>query len=228
MVLISLVLQIFLLLAGSLRKRNSSCWLKVPTWLAYTGADAVAVYALGLFSQYEDKNKLGRQSYGDTLPFLWILFLLVHLGGQDSIIAFSIEDNNLWLRHLLNLVVQGALALYVFWKSFHRISYSILMPAVFIFVAGIIKYGERTWALKSASRDGLSSSVKFNSPGQNDGDNNHIPSKASYAHQMVFRGRGLFVGRLLLQLGLDWEMLLEESLDLVSRVMKNATRSSRS
>lgn len=151
MVLLSLILQLFLLLTGSLQQSNAGHWLKAPTWLAYVGADLVAVYALGLFSQYEDKYKLGRQSFGDTLPFLWIPFLLVHLGGQDSITAFSIEDNNLWLRHVWNLVVQGALALYVFWKSFYRISYNVLMPAMFIYVAGIIKYGERAWALKSAS-----------------------------------------------------------------------------
>ncbi|KAG0529268.1 hypothetical protein BDA96_05G083800 [Sorghum bicolor] len=108
------------------------------------------------------------------------------------------EDNNLWLRHLLNLVTQGSLALYVFWKSFYRISYSILVPAMFIFLSGIIKYGERISALKSASRDGLGNSVKFNSPQQNN-DNNE--SMASYALETVLHARGLFVGRTVSQLG---------------------------
>jgi hypothetical protein len=38
----------------------------------------------------------------------------------------------------------------VLWKSFDRISVSILVPAMLVFVSGIIKYGERVWALKSA------------------------------------------------------------------------------
>nr|GEV96486.1 hypothetical protein CTI12_AA530670 [Tanacetum cinerariifolium] len=36
----------------------------------------------------------------DILAF-WVPFLLVHLGGPDTITAFAIKDNELWLRHLL-------------------------------------------------------------------------------------------------------------------------------
>lgn len=35
----------------------------------------------------------------------------------DAITAFVIEDNNLWLRHLLNPAVQISLVLYIFRKS---------------------------------------------------------------------------------------------------------------
>jgi len=133
MVLTSFVLQLFLFVTGSLRRWNISGPLRVSIWLAYVGADLVAVYALSLFSQYEEKYILGRHSFRDTSPFLWVPFLLVHLGGQDSITAFSIEDNNLWLRHLLNLGIQGTLALYVFWKSIHRMNLQVLLPAPFIF-----------------------------------------------------------------------------------------------
>lgn len=44
----------------------------------------------------------------------WAPFLLVHLGGPDTITAYSLEGNELWLRHLLNLVVQVGVAFYVF------------------------------------------------------------------------------------------------------------------
>lgn len=217
MVLASFVLQLFLLLTGNLRRRSINGLLRLLIWLAYVGADLVAVYALGLFSQYEDKYKLGSQSYGDTLPFLWVPFLLVHLGGQDSITAFSIEDNNLWLRHLLNLGIQVALSLYVFWKSFPRIHLLVLVPALFVFVSGIIKYGERTWALNSGSRDGLgaNSRVTTPSPSQSlryrDMPFNVITSMpraytriaCSYALQTVLLARGLFVGRTVIQLG-EW------------------------
>ncbi|GFZ17719.1 transmembrane protein, putative [Actinidia rufa] len=39
----------------------------------------------------------------------WAPFLLLHLGGPDTITAYSLEDNELWLRHLLGLVVQELL-----------------------------------------------------------------------------------------------------------------------
>jgi len=145
MVLTSFVLQLFLFVTGSLRRRNISGPLRVSIWLAYVGADLVAAYALGLFSEYEEKYILGRHSFRDTSPFLWVPFLLVHLGGQDSITAFSIEDNNLWLRHLLNLGIQGTLALYVFWKSIHRMNLQVLLPAPFIFFFTTVKPNFITW-----------------------------------------------------------------------------------
>jgi hypothetical protein len=203
MVLVSFMLQVFLLATGSLRRRHISGLLRALIWLSYVGADLVAVYALGLFSQYEDKYRCGRESFGDTLPYLWVPFLLVHLGGQDSITAFSLEDNNLWLRHLLNLGTQGVLAAYVLWKSFGRISVSILVPAMLVFVSGIIKYGERVWALKSASRNGLPvPSSPYLISVVNEMENNIVVgSKELYALLMVLLARGLFVGRTVVQQG---------------------------
>lgn len=71
--------------------------------------------------------------------------------------AFSLEDNELWLRHLLNMMVQVSLVLYVLWNSMaHN---QLVIPAAFVFVAGVIKYGERIWALKCGSQKGLKSSA---------------------------------------------------------------------
>jgi hypothetical protein len=47
------------------------------------------------------------------------------------------EDNNLWLRHLLNLVLQVVLSLYVFWKSIRRHSVELLVSGIFVFIAGL-------------------------------------------------------------------------------------------
>uniref|UniRef100_A0A0E0H065 DUF4220 domain-containing protein n=1 Tax=Oryza nivara TaxID=4536 RepID=A0A0E0H065_ORYNI len=68
----------------------------------------------------------------------------------DTIIGFSLEDNNLWLRHLLNLVVQVVLTLYIFWKSAigPNMNKVELVMSILLFVTGTIKYGERTWALQ--------------------------------------------------------------------------------
>uniref|UniRef100_A0A0A9DFZ1 DUF4220 domain-containing protein n=1 Tax=Arundo donax TaxID=35708 RepID=A0A0A9DFZ1_ARUDO len=139
--------------------------VRFPIWLAYLLADLVAVYALGYLSRHvaTTTTRDVRQALHDQthqLTFFWAPFLLIHLGGQDTVTAFSIEDNELWLRHLLNLLAQIWLAFYVFWKS--TPGDRLAVPAIFVFVAGIIKYGGRTWALKSGSENALKSSTSGN------------------------------------------------------------------
>ena len=61
------------------------------------------------------------------------------------------EDNELWLRHLLGLVVQTGVALYIFllvWTGSR-----IFIPSLLMFFVGIIKYGERIWVLRLASTE---------------------------------------------------------------------------
>ncbi|KAF8690419.1 hypothetical protein HU200_040770 [Digitaria exilis] len=190
---------LFLLLAGSILRRNISKVLRILLWLAYVGADAVAVFGLGLISHYgEKKCQLRGPSFGDAQPFLWIPFLLVHLGGQDSITAYSIEDNNLWLRHLLTLGIQGSVALYISWKSIDILDNShVLIPAALTFISGIIKYGERIWALRSGSRGGLAKS-SMNTKSEPFGKSN---KEYMYAHEVVLHAQGLLIGRTVLQLG---------------------------
>lgn len=81
----------------------------------------------------------------------WTPFLLLHLGGQETIAALSTEDSLLWKRHLLSLVSQVLLAIYIVTKSWHVVSNKHLMaPMVLMFISGTIKYAERTWALMAA------------------------------------------------------------------------------
>ncbi|XP_037463374.1 uncharacterized protein LOC119335346 [Triticum dicoccoides] len=159
LVLLSFALQVFLFFTGSRRQHSTSMVLRLSIWAAYLGADFVAVYTLGLVSRHEEISA-ERHVTGVTqsLVFFWAPFLLIHLGGQDTITAFSMEDNSLWLRHLLNLVVQVVLAIYVFWKSIGRHSLELLLSCVFLFVVGIIKYGERIWSLHCGSFTSLENS----------------------------------------------------------------------
>ena len=90
LVLLSFTLQLFLFYAGSLRRHSSSGFLRFSTWIAYLGADFVAVYALGYLSRHDQDET--REI--EPLAFFWAPFLLIHLGGQDTITAFSMEDNN--------------------------------------------------------------------------------------------------------------------------------------
>ncbi|XP_048136165.1 uncharacterized protein LOC125315404 [Rhodamnia argentea] len=150
-ILTSLSLQVFFVLLAPIRKRRSNRGFLMLVWSAYLGADLVANYALGLISRAQIMGGAldsEADTYGDLLAF-WAPFLLLHLGGQDTITAFALEDNELWHRHLLNLLFQLGLAGYVFFQSFP--SSKLIVPTVFIFVGGTIKYIERIRALHLAS-----------------------------------------------------------------------------
>lgn len=54
LVLFSFMLQIFLLFTGSLRQCSTNMLLRGSIWIAYLGADLVAVYALGFLSRHEE------------------------------------------------------------------------------------------------------------------------------------------------------------------------------
>ncbi|TVU27096.1 hypothetical protein EJB05_29675, partial [Eragrostis curvula] len=146
MVLASFTLQAFFLFAAGIRRRSKSTVLRVLLWLAYLSADYVAVFVLGHLTRKMD----------DQLVLLWAPVLLLHLGGQDTITAFSMEDNELWKRHLLGLLTQVAMAVYVVAKSWR--SSNLVAPVALMFVSGTVKYGERTWALKTASSDTIKDS----------------------------------------------------------------------
>ncbi|KAK1577663.1 hypothetical protein Q3G72_023649 [Acer saccharum] len=154
MVLLSLTLQILLSILGNSRKNNRKLWIRVVVWSAYIGADSVATFALGILSSnitdmYGDNTE---SIDGNTqLTAIWAPFLRLHLGGPDSITAYALEDNELWLRHLLGLVVQTGMALYVFLMAWTGSSLSIL--SLTMFFPWLIKYGERTWVLRSARNE---------------------------------------------------------------------------
>ncbi|KAK3220349.1 hypothetical protein Dsin_014319 [Dipteronia sinensis] len=108
-ILLSLILQIILITFGSRRKFTARSWYRIVVWSAYLTADWVATVALG---------KLAASTHADSdLQIFWAQFLLLHLGGPDTITAYSLEDNELWLRHLLGLVVHVGVAFYVFLRS---------------------------------------------------------------------------------------------------------------
>ncbi|KAH0997409.1 hypothetical protein GBA52_021273 [Prunus armeniaca] len=157
MVVSSLCLQVLLILFGNRRKYIAKPWIRIVTWTAYLSADWVATVALGMISSFQGENNDPESSTNSNssqiLMVFWVPFLLLHLGGPDTITAYSLEDNELWLRHLLGLLVQAVAALYIFLQSWTASQYQLPSLAIPIFVSGIIKYGERTWVLRSASSE---------------------------------------------------------------------------
>jgi hypothetical protein len=158
MVVFSLFFQILLIVMGNRRKYNPAAWLRLCIWSAYLLADWVATVALGaLFKKQRAScsvpNSIADKTItiNDELMAFWAPFLLLHLGGPDTITAYAIADNELWLRHLLGLGVQTGVALYITYMVWTWTWLSFLtIPLIF---AGFIKYGERSLALMSANRE---------------------------------------------------------------------------
>jgi hypothetical protein len=143
LVILSFALQVFLLIFGKMRRRSFFRALGILIWLVYLLAEFTATYALGHMSIAGCKPQGGKQR---QLMAFWAPFLLVHLGGQDTFTAYAMEDNNLWLRHLLTFGVQALGAGYVLYKNIGGHG-TLVAPAILIYLVGVLKNGERVWAL---------------------------------------------------------------------------------
>ncbi|PNT77214.1 hypothetical protein BRADI_1g59370v3 [Brachypodium distachyon] len=125
-----------------MRRHSVSRVINSLLWLAYLSADSVAVFVLG--------HLAANASGSHHLLVFWAPFLLLHLGGQDTITSFSLQDNELWRRHLLGLVTQAAVAVYVIsissWQDRRLLAATVLM-----FLSGCVKYAERILCLYIAS-----------------------------------------------------------------------------
>ncbi|VAH24928.1 unnamed protein product [Triticum turgidum subsp. durum] len=124
-------------------------------------ADSTAVYAVGHMS-------FSSAVHEHQLAAFWAPFLLLHLGGPDNITAYSFQDNQLWLRHFTILVVQVLGAGYILYKHIALAGGKdgkLLRRASFLmFVLGVVKYGERTWALKCSTLESIGTSVDTKPP----------------------------------------------------------------
>lgn len=74
--------------------------------------------------------------------------MFMQIGSPDTITAYSIEDNQLGVRHVFGTVIQVGIMFYILIRSWTDSKTSFLYLSMSL--AGIIKYGETSWALKSA------------------------------------------------------------------------------
>uniref|UniRef100_A0A6N2K1S8 DUF4220 domain-containing protein n=1 Tax=Salix viminalis TaxID=40686 RepID=A0A6N2K1S8_SALVM len=134
LILSSLFLQSLLIVTRNRRKYHTGIVLGGLVWIAYMSADW----------------EVGKQIATIKLQTIFQHWhLLVHLGGPDTITAYALEDNELWLRRLLQLQIQTATAAYSLFKSWGKDP--LIYIAIPIFVAGLAKYGERILVLWLAS-----------------------------------------------------------------------------
>jgi hypothetical protein len=141
-----------LVVIGNRRKYSSGIGLEWFVWIAYLSADWVATLALGIASRSQGGLETNPTNpTPNFIPSFWAPILLVHLGGPDTITAYALEDNEIWLRHILQLAIQTAAASYFLFKSWGKDP--LIYIAIPVFVAGITKYGERISALSQASSE---------------------------------------------------------------------------
>ncbi|KAK1677239.1 hypothetical protein QYE76_038087 [Lolium multiflorum] len=157
LVLLSLGLQFVLFILAGVRRREDAPVRRFILWLAYLMADSTAIYAVG---------HLSFSSIVQVHPLVtfWAPFLLLHLGGPDNITAYALQDNQLWLRHLQTLVVQVLGVAYLLLYRNMTGGNLLGLATVLMFALGVVKYGERTWALKCGTLESIGSSVKAQPP----------------------------------------------------------------
>ncbi|XVE94140.1 hypothetical protein REPUB_Repub01dG0255500 [Reevesia pubescens] len=165
LVVVSLTLQVFLIITAYVRQRyqgRSEPAVAAFVWSIYLLADWVATVAMTTILR-------GTFEMQSALVVLWTPFLLWHLGNPANITAYSLEDNELWLRHFLGLLSNGVEAVYIYFRfrtagaqNFVGITNNIYyfdLMVVPILICGIIKYGERIVALRCASDEQLRSGL---------------------------------------------------------------------
>uniref|UniRef100_A0A0A8ZZB8 DUF4220 domain-containing protein n=1 Tax=Arundo donax TaxID=35708 RepID=A0A0A8ZZB8_ARUDO len=153
LLLLSLSLQVLLLPLAGIRWRRASILLRGLLWLAYQLADSTAIYAIVHLSL----NTIPREHR--LVPF-WAPFLLLHLGGPDSIGAYALQDNQLWQRNLQILIIQVLAATYVLYKRLPRGDSFLMLAAFLMWAVGTAKYVERVMALRGGNLDSIRNSLK--------------------------------------------------------------------
>ncbi|XP_030459015.2 uncharacterized protein LOC115679543 [Syzygium oleosum] len=145
-VLLGLIFQIILAVLGSRRKISSAKTIRFVIWASYPLGSYISTHALGKLTSVS-LNK-SEEEYDTELIVLLAPLTLLLLGNPDSITAYSMEDNWLGWRRVLNLIVTFPFVVWILVRSWKT---SIRMILYFpMFVAGIIEYGETIWALYSA------------------------------------------------------------------------------
>ena len=104
---------------------------------------------LGRWCCHRITKSLGKHDRIELLFALWSLFLLLHLDGPDSITSLSLEDNELWIRHLFGLLLQDFSTAFCFYPTL--VNNRLWLPTILVFIAGNIKFAERMRALHLAS-----------------------------------------------------------------------------
>ncbi|KAG5538890.1 hypothetical protein RHGRI_019436 [Rhododendron griersonianum] len=175
--------QLYLHVCGRIRGKRASALIFVNIWLLYLFSDLFAIIALGKLSKLKINNDAREylkqlpknlKNYQfpptdsnvtmgkDALQVMWAPLILFYLGGPDTITVLRFEENKLWTRHLLGLVMQGLRTAYALVATLFFPG-SLACLALLLCIPGIIKYGERVWVVMSNSNDDYTGLVPLGS-----------------------------------------------------------------
>ncbi|XP_019173643.1 PREDICTED: uncharacterized protein LOC109169243 [Ipomoea nil] len=188
-VVASLGFQCLLEFLAPLRKRRKKASTHLKIWCAYLLSDYFATFGIGLINSNSD-NKDAAGPLSSLLEAFWAPFLLLHLGGPHAITSFNIEDNNLWHRQLLTLIVQTFSVLLVFYRYKIYTHRCLAISAGIVFFAGIVKYAERIHSLYLASVSHMRRSMLENnsSSSSSKGSEEALPANLDDELEIVHRG----------------------------------------
>ncbi|XP_030443425.1 uncharacterized protein LOC115665723 [Syzygium oleosum] len=147
LVTMSLACQITLTIFGSCRRYKASTILKYVILTAYLLSSYFATIALGKLTVIQIDNP-HRPDYITELKGLLAPLLLMQLGNPDSITAYSVEDDRLSVRQVLNLFVRAVFVFCILircWDSSSPVPFLYF----FLFAAGIMRSAVTVWALMS-------------------------------------------------------------------------------
>lgn len=149
LVLFSFSLQVALVFFGSRRKYEYRIWLRAILWLAFQAAYWATNFSLNVLSHgQEDCNTKSLDQHYKSMT-IWAPLFLLHLCSPETITAYSLEDNELWMRQLFGLSSSFGIAIYMLNMSWTGSPLDYL--AIPLLVAGMIKFGERAWVQYMAS-----------------------------------------------------------------------------
>ncbi|XP_010046501.2 uncharacterized protein LOC104435447 [Eucalyptus grandis] len=160
LILLSLFVQLSLATQGSRRKSIYKSSNQFLVWTLYLLAESIAIVTLGVLSNrlaniQETKGTFDPKS---QITAFWASFLLLHLGGPDTITAFALADNELWSRQLARLCVEVGLACYIYYIALSGSALSMIAKGMIL--VGFIKYAERALCLYLASKDRFRDSMR--------------------------------------------------------------------
>ncbi|CAL5079661.1 unnamed protein product [Urochloa decumbens] len=185
LVLLSLSLQLFLFAFAGKRRHGANPVLRFLLWMVYLMADSTAIFALGHLS-------LSGTTREHRLVYFWAPFLLLHLGGPDNITAYALQDNQLWPRHLQILIVQVLGAAYVLYKEIAANGLLVLLATALMFGVGVVKYVERTWALRCSNLSSIRCSIKKERPTRHDHFHRQDEVEGDMDESILRRAHSLF------------------------------------
>ncbi|XP_044952077.1 uncharacterized protein LOC123402247 [Hordeum vulgare subsp. vulgare] len=141
--LLSLLMHLILTVFSDSRRREGKGWKRGLLWLAYQLTEWGPAYVIG--NLYLEKEPCGKM-----IVAFWVPFLLLQNARPDNISAYTIEDNELWLRVVIFVPLQSLGSILVVYRCIltNCCTTGLLRQAsIIMLVVGLLKYVESAVAL---------------------------------------------------------------------------------